>query len=203
MGEEEPNNAEVALETAPPPTEAAPDTDPQPAEAVKDVAEEKAPIPPPPPEEEKPYDSKALAIVEKVEDPPAEKSSGGSTERDAALARLASEKCMSLIKAWEDNEKTKAENKAAKKLSAIAAWENSKKADVEAALKRKEEELEKQKAEYAETIKNKIALLHKVAEEKRAVVEARRGEEILKAEELAAKHRATGLVPKKAFGCFG
>ncbi|RWW08280.1 hypothetical protein GW17_00028280 [Ensete ventricosum] len=99
MGAEEPK--QVGAEAAPEPPPA--------AEAVKDVAEEKASVPPP--AEEKPDDSKALAIVEKVEDPPAEKSSGGSTERDAVLARLETEKRLSLIKAWEENEKTKAENK--------------------------------------------------------------------------------------------
>ena len=52
-------------------------------------------------------------------------------------------------------------------------------------------------------MKNKIALLHKEAEEKRAMVEAKRGEEVLKAEEMAAKYRATRLTPKKIFGCFG
>lgn len=52
-------------------------------------------------------------------------------------------------------------------------------------------------------MKNQLALIHKAAEEKRAMVEARRGEEILKAEEVAAKYRATGLAPKKLLGCFG
>ena len=51
-------------------------------------------------------------------------------------------------------------------------------------------------------MRNKIALVHKEAEEKRATVEAKRGEEMLKAEELAARFRATGTTPKKAFGCF-
>lgn len=52
-------------------------------------------------------------------------------------------------------------------------------------------------------MKNQAAFIHKAAEEKRAMVEARRGEEILKAEEVAAKYRATGLAPKKLLGCFG
>ncbi len=51
-------------------------------------------------------------------------------------------------------------------------------------------------------MKNKAALIHKQAEEKRAMVEARRGEERLKAEETAAKYRATGHAPKKLLGCF-
>lgn len=52
-------------------------------------------------------------------------------------------------------------------------------------------------ADYAAKMLNKVALIHKEAQEKKAMVEARRGEEMLKAEELAAKHRATGTVPKK------
>lgn len=65
-----------------------------------------------------------------------------------------------------------------------------------------QEDLERKKAEYVEKLKNKIALIHKDAEEKRATTEARRGEDLLKAEELAAKYRATGTSPKKLLGCF-
>ena len=57
-------------------------------------------------------------------------------------------------------------------------------------------------AEYVEKMKNKVALIHKSAEEKRAEIEAKRGEEILKAEEIAAKYRATGTAPKKILSCF-
>lgn len=66
-----------------------------------------------------------------------------------------------------------------------------------------QEDLEKKKAEYAEKMKNKVAMVHKAAEEKRAFTEAKRGEDILKAEEVAAKYRASGLSPIKLFGCFG
>lgn len=51
-------------------------------------------------------------------------------------------------------------------------------------------------------MKNKIAMVHKQAEEKRAIVEAKRSEEILKAEEMAAKYNATRTTPKKLLGCF-
>ncbi|XP_015967431.1 remorin [Arachis duranensis] len=164
-------------------------------EASKDVAEEKSVIP-----DTKPDESKALVLVEKplVEEKPSER----SVDRDAVLARVATEKRLSLVKAWEESEKSKAENKAHKKLSAISAWENSKKASVEAELKKIEEQLEKKKAEYAEKIKNKIAAIHKEAEEKRAIIEAKKGEDLLKAEEVAAKYRATGTAPKKLLGCF-
>lgn len=52
-------------------------------------------------------------------------------------------------------------------------------------------------------MKNKIAVIHKQAEEKRAMTEAKKGEELLKAEEEAAKYQARGLTPKKLIGCFG
>ncbi|RVW27674.1 Remorin [Vitis vinifera] len=233
MSAEEPKTvAESETPTDPPP--------PEPTEAPKDVTEEKAVIPPAPPPEEKPDETKALAIVEKVPEPIEEKGSeGGSVNRDTVLARVATEKRLSLIRAWEESEKCKAENKAQKKLSATEAWENSQKASVEAELKKIEnlilvfimnqgsssraissklhcvkminewhldlsskENLERKKAEYVEKMKNKIAIIHKEAEEKRAMIEARRGEDLLKAEEMAAKYRATGSAPKKLLGCF-
>ncbi|PHU22972.1 Remorin [Capsicum chinense] len=194
---------------APAPAPAAPE--PEPAEPSKEVvADEKAIVAPalPPPEEdrekekEKTDDSKALVVVEDKAPEPADEKKEGSIDRDAVLARVATEKRLSLIKAWEESEKSKAENKAQKKVSAIAAWENSKKANLEAELKKMEEQLETKKAQYTEKMKNKIALLHKEAEEKRAVIEAKRGEDLLKAEELAAKYRATGTAPKKILGLF-
>ncbi|KZV46916.1 remorin 1 [Dorcoceras hygrometricum] len=174
-----------------------------PVEAPKDVSEEKTvvPAPPPPSAEKKADDCKALAVVDKPE-VVEEKIPENSIDRDAVLARVATEKRLSLIKAWEESEKCKAENKAQKKLSAIGAWENSKKASLEAELKKIEEQLEKKKAEYVEKTKNKVVLLHKAAEEKRAIIEAKRGEDLLKADEIAAKYRATGTSPKKLLGFF-
>lgn len=146
---------------------------------------------------------KPIFIAEKAaEHHENEKSKADPKDRDAALARVELEKRLALIKAWEESEKTKTDNKAYKKLSAIDAWENTKKASVEVELKQIEEEFEKKKAKAAEKMKNKIAELHKKAEEKRAMVEAKRGEDILKVEETAAKFRSTGIVPKKLFACF-
>ncbi|EPS69897.1 hypothetical protein M569_04866 [Genlisea aurea] len=140
------------------------------------------------------------AVVEEEEE---EKPEGGSSvNRDAALARVTTEKRLSFIRAWEESEKAKAENKAQKKLSAIGVWEDSKRASLEAELKKLEEQLEKKKSGYLEKVKNKIALIHKAAEEKRAVIEAVQGGELLKAEETAAKYRATGSAPKKILRCF-
>ncbi|CAK8573529.1 unnamed protein product [Lathyrus sativus] len=177
----------------------------------EDVAQEKSVIPqpdhldhnpPPPPPHPVVDDSKALVVVQKTDEAAEEKPQEGSINRDAVLERVATEKRLSLVKAWEESEKSKAENKAQRKLSTITAWENSKKAATEAELRKLEEQLERKKGEYAEKMKNKIALLHKKAEEKRAVIEAKKGEELLKAEEVAAKYRATGTAPKKLFGLF-
>ncbi|XVF51520.1 hypothetical protein PTKIN_Ptkin04bG0191500 [Pterospermum kingtungense] len=150
----------------------------------KHVAEEKSLIP----------------VPQKVAAAPATDKSPNN--RESVLARVETEKKVALIRAWEENEKAKVDNKAHKKISAIGSWENTKKAGVEAQLKRIEEKLEKKKAEYAEKMKNKVAEIHKEAEEKRAVIEAKKGEEFLKIEETAAKFRATGYTPKKLLGCF-
>jgi len=206
MTEEQTKTVESESVT-PPPAAAAPSQVPPAAEAEhvpeapKDVTEEKSVIPVPS-SDDKPDESKALVLVEKTQEVAEVKPTEGSINRDAVLARVATEKRLSLIKAWEESEKSKAENKAHKKLSSVSAWENSKKAAVEADLKKIEEELEKKKAEAAEKIKNKIAAIHKEAEERRAIIEAKKGEDLLKAEEQAAKYRATGTAPKKLLGCF-
>ncbi|KAH9732731.1 hypothetical protein KPL70_010372 [Citrus sinensis] len=191
MAEEQVKKVEAETPAAPAP---APALAPAPAPAVpnNDVAEEKAVAQLH--DQEKPVDdSKALAVVDQTPDSAKKKISGekkisGSHDRDVALAEVEKEKRESFIKAWEESEKTKAEN--------------NKKASLEAKLKKIEEQLERKKAEYAEKMKNKVALVHKEAEEKRAMVEARRGEDVLKAEEIAAKYRATGTTPKKLLGCF-
>lgn len=178
-------------------------------ETSKDVAEEKTVIPVSDDHKEpdsKPSPADEKAIVPVTAPPPApepeKKLSGGSLDRDIVLAKVEQDKKLALVKAWEESEKSKSENKACKKLSDIDSWEKSKKATIEADLKHIEEKLEKKKAQYVEKMKNKIAEVHKLAEEKRAMVEARKGEELLKAEECAAKYRATGYVPKKCLGCF-
>lgn len=63
--------------------------------------------------------------------------------------------------------------------------------------------MEKKKVESAEKMKNDIATVQKEAEKKRALVEAKRAEELLKAEKLAAKYTNTGLPTSKIFGFFG
>ncbi|KAI4330892.1 hypothetical protein MLD38_029134 [Melastoma candidum] len=72
---------------------------------------------------------------------------------DMALARVEMEKRMCLIKAWEDRESGE------QTMSAIVAWQNSKKGDLEAERTTIEEKLKKQKAEYIERMKSKLALI--------------------------------------------
>ncbi|KAM5557326.1 remorin-like [Rosa sericea] len=189
---EKPSDLPPAPATATTSSEEKPAVVEAPKEEYKEKSEEKAPEPA--------DETKALAIVEKPCEPAEERSKEGSVDRDAVLAKVATEKRISLINAWEESEKSKVENKAHKKLSVVGSWENTKKADVEAELKKIEEKLEKKKAEYVEQMKNKIALIHKAAEEKRALIEAKRAEDLLKAEETAAKYRTTGKAPKKLLG---
>ncbi|XP_004308092.1 PREDICTED: remorin-like isoform X1 [Fragaria vesca subsp. vesca] len=199
---EEPKKLESETPSDPPPAPATPATSSEekpaveeaPKEECKEKSQEKAPEPA--------DESKAVAIVEKPCEPAEEKKSKEVSDRDAVLARVETEKKISLINAWEESEKSKVENKAHKKLSVVGSWENTKKASVEAELKIIEEKLEKKKAEAVEQMKNKIALIHKAAEEKRALIEAKRAEDLLKAEENAAKYRATGKAPKKLLSFF-
>ncbi|KAH9775557.1 hypothetical protein KPL71_006437 [Citrus sinensis] len=141
--------------------------------------------------------------ITEVRDPSVEKSSWDSIDKGAVLEQLENEKKLALIKAWEENEKAKADNRAYKRLSAVGSWEKSKKAAVELQLKKFEEKWEKKKAEYEERIKNKVADINMKAEEKRAIIEAQRGEDFLKVEETAGKFRAAGFIPRKFLSCFG
>ena len=135
---------------------------------------------------------------------PAPAPPGSATDRDAVLAKVEMERKLSMVKAWEENQKSKVDNRAEHKMSSILSWENTKKAAVQAKLRTREEKLEKKKAEYAEKMRNRIAMIHKEAEEQRAAVEARRQEEVIKYQEMAANHRSKGTTPKKKFlGCFG
>ncbi|GAB4844459.1 hypothetical protein Ancab_037823 [Ancistrocladus abbreviatus] len=63
----------------------------------------------------------------------------------------------------------------------------------------KEAELEK-KAEYAEIMKNFVCPNTQASREKRAMMQARRREDILSIEEKAAKCRATGYSTNGMFG---
>lgn len=63
--------------------------------------------------------------------------------------------------------------------------------------------MDRKKAGYVEIMQNKIAEIHRSAEEKKALIEAQKGEEFLKVEETGAKFRTRGYVPRKLLSCFG
>ncbi|KAL9663822.1 hypothetical protein QQ045_019214 [Rhodiola kirilowii] len=128
--------------------------------------------------------------------------SGGIFDKDTEMAKVEMEKRMALIKAWEDNEKAKAENRAYKKMILVEYWEEKKKAALELKLKEIEENLEKAKAVLREQKKNKEAELRKVADKKRAVIEAQCGRNIVEIVGKADRYRATGRVPRKFVKCF-
>eukprot|EP00250_Pteridium_aquilinum_P013520 c21388_g1_i1 orf=146-787(+) len=127
---------------------------------------------------------------------------GSSLNRDLVLAKLNKEKVLSLIKAWEENMKRKSQNSYNKKVAKISAWEVAKKARAEATLRTSEERLENEKAAWVERMRNKVALVQRIAEEQRALAEAHHGQEVLKADEIAAKCRASGARPRRFISCF-
>lgn len=137
-----------------------------------------------------------------VDDGAGQKDTGDSTDKDALLAKVVVEKRFALIRAWEESEKTKADNRAHKKLSAVGLWEDGKKASVEAQLKKIEQDMERKKVEYVEKMKNKVAEIHRSAEEKRAIVKAKRMEEFVDLEDTAEKLRSLAETPRKLFSCF-
>ncbi|KAI4326979.1 hypothetical protein L6164_019488 [Bauhinia variegata] len=180
MGEEETKKTELKPESASsvpnqPPTEpvAVEPKELEKQDPTNGVTREQNKVTPPP--------------VQKV-DSAAKQESKDLTDRDSVLARVETEKRLALIKAWEESEKTKAEN--------------SKKASTEAQLKRIEEKLEREKAEYVERMKNKMAVIHQSAEGKRAMVEAQRREQFLTVEETAEKFRSSGHYPRRFLSCF-
>jgi hypothetical protein len=65
-----------------------------------------------------------------------------------------------------------------------------------------QEKLENERAARVERAKNKVASAQCMAEEQRAHIEAKLGEEIAKAEEIAAKSRAFGGHPSRSFSFF-
>ncbi|KAI4983242.1 hypothetical protein ZWY2020_023734 [Hordeum vulgare] len=56
-----------------------------------------------------------------------------------------------------------------------------------------QEKLGKKKGEYTKKMWNRVAMIHKEAEEQQAIVEARRHEEMTKCQEMAAKNRSRGV----------
>lgn len=126
---------------------------------------------------------------------------GSSLNKDLVMAKLNKDKILLLIKAWEENKKKKSFNRFSKKMAKLEAWEVGKKARAEARLRTSEERLENERAACLERARNKIALVQKIAEEQRALAEARHGRQVLKAEETAAKCRASGARPHRFFCC--
>ncbi|CAN6586101.1 unnamed protein product [Malus baccata var. baccata] len=135
--------------------------------------------------------------------PEKEKAVPAKVEKDAGLIRkVLSIKSLGLIKAWEESEKTKVDNKAKKKFSNVVAWELSKQATIDARQKKYEQKLEKKKALYVEKMQNKLAEIHKAAEEKRAMVVEGKRIEHNKVGKKADDFREVGLIIVTSINCF-
>ncbi|XP_024390378.1 uncharacterized protein [Physcomitrium patens] len=121
----------------------------------------------------------------------------GGAQLEHLLARVKHEKTLSRARAWEEGAKAKVYNRYARDESKITAWENTMKAKAEAKMRKAQENLDKKRAKYIEKMKNDVARAHCKAQEKRAAMEASRAEEIVKAEEISSRIRATGKMPRK------
>ncbi|KAG5381404.1 hypothetical protein IGI04_032874 [Brassica rapa subsp. trilocularis] len=110
---------------------------------------------------------------------------------------------LSVIKAWKEEKITKVTSKTQKKLHEISGWENKKTRKIESQLASLQRKMDSKKMEEAEKLRSKKAAVHAKAQEKKAKVQTRRAQEILHAEEEAARLQATGQIPNKSScGCF-
>lgn len=187
----------ICVDMATPAPAAAPEAAaPAPVDAGNPAAEPPAPA----------VESKAIttgapapAAVTKVEEAPTEP--GTIIHMEKATQKIEHELLYKRVETWEESAKAKIDNRFNREEKRITEEEATMKTKAEARLRKKEEKLENLRAKYTEMMKNEIAAAHKAAEEKRAVNAAKKGEDILKTQEMAAKIRATGKFPVK-YGCF-
>ncbi|VVA93611.1 unnamed protein product [Arabis nemorensis] len=114
-----------------------------------------------------------------------------ASNQNENLAEIEKEKRLALIKSWEDNEKAKAQTKAYRELCSIESWENNMKAILELDLKKMEESLKVEKAEYSKRLKKKIPEIEKIAEAKREKIEKQKVQESIKVKKMSEKLSAT------------
>ncbi|AEE81917.1 unnamed protein product [Arabidopsis thaliana] len=108
-----------------------------------------------------------------------------------------------VIKAWKELKITKVNNKTQKKLLDISGWEKKKTTKIESELARIQRKMDSKKMEKSEKLRNEKAAVHAKAQKKKADVQTRRAQEILDAEEAAARFQAAGKIPKKSsLSCF-
>ncbi|XP_023636570.1 remorin isoform X2 [Capsella rubella] len=108
-----------------------------------------------------------------------------------------------IIKAWKELKITNVNNKTQKRLLDITGWEKKKTTEIESQLARIQRKMDSKKMAKSEKLQTKKAAVHAKAQEKKANVQTRRAQEILEAEEEAARFQATGQIPKKpSLSCF-
>lgn len=103
--------------------------------------------------------------------------------------------------AWEEAEQAKYMARFKREEAKIQAWENHEKAKAEAEMRRIEVKVEKIRSHAHEKLMNTLAAAKRRAEERRAVAEARRGEQAAKTAQHAHHIRRTGRVPSSFLAC--
>lgn len=103
--------------------------------------------------------------------------------------------------AWEEAEEAKYMARFKREEAKIQAWENHEKAKAEAEMRRIEVKIEKIRSHAHEKLMNKLAAAKRRAEERRAVAEAKRGEQAAKTLTHANHIRRTGRMPSQMLGC--
>lgn len=102
--------------------------------------------------------------------------------------------------AWEEAEKAKYMARFNREEINIQAWEDHQKAKTEAEMRQIEVEVERMRAKAQDKLMNKVAAVHRKAEEKLAAAEAKRNCHAAKAEQKADYIRKTGRFPS-SFSC--
>ncbi|KAI5061958.1 hypothetical protein GOP47_0022497 [Adiantum capillus-veneris] len=119
-----------------------------------------------------------------------------------ALARVNREEINSYIQAWEEKQRANTNNRFERAIAKVSAWENGKKAASEAKMRQSIQELERKKAIITEKMKNEMAEVHRLAQQKVAKANAKRQGELVRINEKAITFRSQGLRPTKRLLCF-
>ncbi|MCO5600657.1 hypothetical protein L7F22_054772 [Adiantum nelumboides] len=121
---------------------------------------------------------------------------------EEALARVNREEIDSYIQAWEVKQRANANNRFERAIAKIAAWENTKKAASESKMRQSIHDLERKKAIIMERMKNELAEVHRITQQRIAKANAERQAELVRINEESTAYRTEGVRPTKSLLCF-
>ncbi|KAJ6843475.1 uncharacterized protein M6B38_296810 [Iris pallida] len=128
---------------------------------------------------------------------PAAAGIGGGAGQRASVRQVRKEEVESKIAAWEAAELAKVHNRFKREEAIITGWEDEQVEKATACLRKIERKLEEEKARAVERMRNDVAVARQKAEEKRASVEAKRGEKLARVLELGKLMKIVGKPPSK------